>query len=197
MLGEMPLAIVAMNVLYMLRCHLVLVTEVPPAYCPCCGTAVREEVAPSKSSSSKKGAQPHRGGHIRGFAQLLLADSDALYHIYAATVLLMGQIWEERFGASTIDETENSIYASASYQSGGSASSSGRGNGNRVAPSPRDPDTPVALTKAAYREEGDTRLLQFPSLLSEARRRVLAELAQLPGDVDLLRTRLLERRPER
>lgn len=113
-----------------------------PAYCPCCSTRVREEVTTAR-------AQPHGGRHLRGFALLLLDDPDALFHIYAMTVLLLGRAWARRFGPP-----------------------GGRGH----------------MHDAGH---GDTRLLQFPSLLAEARAELLEQLAALPPDVDALRARLL------
>ena len=84
--GELPFGVAALNVLWMLRCHLMLFRD-PPSYCPCCGAAVREEYGPR---------QPHRGRHIRGFAMLLLDDRDAWMHVYAQTFLLTAALWRRR-----------------------------------------------------------------------------------------------------
>ncbi|RYG55213.1 hypothetical protein EON66_05840 [archaeon] len=84
---EVPLGISAINVFYMLRCHLLLMREVP-SYCPCCGTHVREEYATR---------QPRNGRHLRGFANLLLEDPDTLFHVFAQTFLVTASLWRKTF----------------------------------------------------------------------------------------------------
>ena len=85
----LPFAACVMNVLFALRCHLAL-SERLPTFCPCCSTRVRAELEFAKS-------QPHRGRHLRGFAALLAADPDALYHVYVVAVLAMDRAWVLKF----------------------------------------------------------------------------------------------------
>lgn len=84
--SELPFGIGALNVLWMLRCHLMLFEE-PPAFCPCCGSGIRGEYA---------GRQPHRGRHIRGFAMLMLDDRDAWMHLFALSFLVTAALWRKR-----------------------------------------------------------------------------------------------------
>lgn len=84
--SELPFGIGALNVLWMLRCHLMLFEE-PPAFCPCCGAGIRGEYA---------GKQPHRGRHIRGFAMLMLDDRDAWMHLFALSFLVTAALWRKR-----------------------------------------------------------------------------------------------------
>lgn len=84
--SELPFGIGALNVLWMLRCHLMLFEE-PPAFCPCCGAGIRGEYA---------GRQPHRGRHIRGFAMLMLDDRDAWMHLFALSFLVTAALWRKR-----------------------------------------------------------------------------------------------------
>lgn len=178
--GEMPMAVCSMNVLYALRCHLALLPELP-SYCPCCGTKVRAE-------ATDRSAQPHGGRHLRGFALLLLDDPDALYHIYACAVLLCGQIWDRRFGTSVMGAvTERQTKA-------GPGKVKHNGHRRKVAPEPPSPASVTVANPLTNSSggggEGDFRLMEFPSILAEAVRSVLEQLARLPGDVGVLRARL-------
>lgn len=106
-----PFAIACLNVLFLLECHLRLGGKggTPPSYCPCCGVAVRGEYGPG---------QPHRGRHIRGFAALLVRDSDALFDTFAAAVTLCGRLWAAAADGGRRG-VENPLNAAAAQAAGG------------------------------------------------------------------------------
>lgn len=143
-----PFAIACLNVFFLLECHLRLSgAGRPPSYCPCCGVSVRAEYGP---------AQPFRGRHIRGFASLLVVDSDALFSAFAAAVVLCGRLWAaSRFStpdSGTLQRT-NPLSAAAAAPQGGAL---------------------------------DLRLLQFPHMLRSTKDVVIRCLAQAPISVDAL-----------
>ena len=115
----MPFAICSVNVLWMLRAHLRLTGD-QPSFCPCCGTAVREDVAAEKQRAADKqrSRSRSRGASMSGaelttiispaaftaWTLLLVHDTDALFACYAGCVLLLGRLWAARFGSSPADE---------------------------------------------------------------------------------------------
>lgn len=78
---EYPFSACSLNVTRMLVCHLKLYMS-QPHFCPCCGAAIRESV----------GERPV----MTGFLDLLDADEDATFGVYAATMLLLDAEWARR-----------------------------------------------------------------------------------------------------
>jgi hypothetical protein len=113
--GEMPFGIGALNVLWMLRCHLQLFApnDSPPAFCPCCGAAgVAQEYGPR---------QPHRGRHIRGFAMLLLDDRDAWMHVFALSFLVTAALWRKRGETMLVNDTHQATVIMSKQKRGSAA----------------------------------------------------------------------------
>jgi hypothetical protein len=92
-----PFGIACLNVLFLLECHLRLGSRDVPAYCPCCGVGIRGEYT---------FGQPHRGKHIRGFANLLMGDYDALFTVYSSAVLYCARLWD---GASSQPKRHDAV----------------------------------------------------------------------------------------
>jgi len=142
---EMPFGIGALNVLWMLRCHLMLFRDVP-SFCPCCGAGIRDEY-------SKK--QPHGGRHIRGFAMLLLDEPDAFFHVFALTLLVTAAVWRRRGdGSPPLGRGSRVPSIAGGSGGGGRGHSSGSGSASLISHPSRPPlDSDAAVSAAVLLKE--------------------------------------------
>lgn len=172
--NELPLAIAAFNAQYMLACHLHLLKS-PPAFCPCCGSKIRETEYGSRSSQS------YRGACLRGFLALLVQDPDAFFHLYAISILMLAKEWEQASPSSGALKRKGAYTDAASPLSSaatGAGSSGSAGGVTHVQPSPTGAGAIACLDlENGGVPVGDARLLQFPSMLNRVRQRIMAALA--------------------
>lgn len=173
----MPLGIGAINVMFMLRCHLLLCQDIP-SFCPCCGVKIREEY------STK---QPHGGRHIRGFAMLLLDEPDAFFHLYALAVIVTATVWRKRFGTGRMPTS--AVLRIPSAATTGSAKSRAA-SGHSVSASTSQS---MELNGGGGGVLGDPRLMEFPQVLHLSQEIILEALAAFPPDLTSLRTALFKR----
>jgi hypothetical protein len=163
---ELPFAIAALNAQYMLLCHLRLYpspTGAPPVMCCCCGSKIRELEYGSRSTQS------FRGASLRGFVQLLGTEGpDAFFHLYAITLLMLAKEWRQ---ASYSDKP---LPGEGGGQGGGGE---GREDGKKERNSFTTGQLVCFDQNHGGIHVGDARLLQFPSMLSRVRQRVMGALA--------------------
>jgi hypothetical protein len=171
---EMPLGIGSINVLYMLRCHLQLMDDVP-SFCPCCGSKVRDDY------TSK---QQYGGRHLRGFAMLLLDDPDVFFHVYALAVLVTANLWRKRFGVAKISSGATVKTASTIGKSKETPRDSRAGSGTA--------STALSLNSVDT-VHADPRLLEFNDILHEGKNLIMDGLANFPPDLSSLRINMFKR----
>lgn len=166
-----PFALALLNSAHMLTAHLHLAAthDAPPAFCPCCGAAIRV------TEYGRRAVQSHRGGGVHGYLVLateadaamagdtvagvpLTGPEAALVELIELSVLWLGAAW--RAAAPSNSSTNDALLSSASIDAMHaqlrSDAAAGRAQGH-----------------------GDVRLLSFPRLLADARGAVLAALAAL------------------
>lgn len=192
--SEIPFGIGALNVLWMLRCHLMLFNQIP-SYCPCCGSNIRNEYG---------NRQPFRGRHIRGFSMLLLDDRDAWMHLFALSFLVTAALWRSK--AMTLGEVGIMNLSAGMSSSLKHSQSTGRLS---ISSHPTSTISFMSDAKAAtsipgrsnsifsgssgFMTVGDARLLEFGSILHEACEMILEALAAFPSDLNVLRATLYRR----
>jgi len=152
-----PFALCVLNTLQMLACHLKLLSISPPAFCPCCGSSIREK------EYGKLANQSHRGASLQGFVELVreaalgtlsrgeLSPGElALGELVSLVVRRLGMEWRRQGRESRIAEESEESLLTRLRQS-------------------------VAGCEA--RGVGDTRLMGFPAMLSSASVYTMASLS--------------------
>ena len=163
-----PFALALLNSAHMITAHLHLAGthDAPPAFCPCCGAAIRA------TEYGRRAVQSHRGAAVHGYL-VLATEADAAISGDVAGVPLTGP------EAALVELIELSVLRlGAAWRAAASSSA------NDLQLSTASIDSLHALLRsdaAAGRLQGhgDARLLSFPQLLTDTRGSALAALATL------------------
>lgn len=177
-----PFALSVFNVIHVLAAHLHLLTpkgDRPPAFCPCCGAAIR------KGEYELRAAQSHAGAALTGFVALVAEEMrvsalEPLTYNAADAGFASGVAATASLPALLPGEAVLVLLLETTILRLGTAwRAAGRGEGavNRATLEELNVSVREALARGEHAGMGDSRQLSFPRFLAEVRGELMGALA--------------------